>query len=134
MKKTWIEKRDGHTKPHLIKVIDKKFADLEAGSTMFIATPEIVKEYVSNIPFGTISDPKQMRKDLAAEYGADNSCPVTTGIFLRIVSEAAFEELEQGKSIDDIVPFWRIVTPNSPLAKKLACGVQFIADLREKEV
>lgn len=133
MKKTWIEKRDTHSKPHLVKTIDKKFADLEPGSTMFIATPEIVIEYVKSIPFGNISNTKQMRKDLAAEYGADNTCPVTTGIFLRIAAEAAFEELEKGASIDAIVPFWRIVEPKSPLAKKLACGVQFISEMREKE-
>ena len=41
-----------------------------------------------------------MRNDLAIEYQADETCTVTTGIFLRIVSEASFEELNVGKDIE----------------------------------
>ena len=43
--------------------------------------------------------------DLAIEYQADNTCPVTIGIFLRIVSEASYEELKSGKGIEEVTPF-----------------------------
>ncbi len=75
-----------------VKTIDTKFADIPAGGSMLIATPEIVADYVRNIPEGTHTSLQQMRKDLAAEYNAEYCCPVTAGIFLRIVAEAAYED------------------------------------------
>lgn len=131
-KKTWIEKRDCN-KSFKIKTIDKKFADIAEGSKMFIATPKIIDDYVNNIPFGKSTELATMRNDLAIEYQADKTCPVTTGIFLRIVSEASFEELNAGKDIEKVTPFWRIVNPKSKLAEKLDCGTKFIANLRKIE-
>ena len=130
-KKTWIEKRDCD-KSLKIKTIDKKFADIPEGSKMFIATPQIIDEYVKHIPFGKSTELSTMRNDLAIEY-QDKTCPVTTGIFLRIVSEASFEELNEGKDIQKVTPFWRIVNPKSKLAEKLECGIDFIEMQRENE-
>ena len=73
-----------------------------------------------------------MRNDLAIEYQADKTCPVTTGIFLRIVSEASYEELKSGKGIEEVTP-WRIVNPKSKLAYKLECSAEFINQQRENE-
>jgi len=131
-KKTWIEKRDTE-KSFQVKRIDKKFADIPEGSTMFIATPQIIDNYVKDIPFGATTELSTMRNDLAIIYQADKTCPVTTGVFLRIVSEASFEEWKLGKSLDEVTPFWRIVDPNSKLAKKLECGIDFIQNQREQE-
>ena len=74
-----------------------------------------------------------MRDDLAMEYGADKTCPVTTGIFLRIVAEVAWEALENGKDAEEVTPFWRIVNPNSKLAAKLSRGSSFIIKQRTLE-
>jgi hypothetical protein len=131
-KKTWIEKRDCD-KSFIIKTIDKKFADIPEGSKMLIATPQIIDEYVKHIPFGTSTELSTMRNDLAIEYQADKTCPVTTGIFLRIISEASFEEVSSGKDINEVTPFWRIVNPKSKLAEKLECGINFIINQREIE-
>ena len=131
-KKTWIEKRD-YNKSFKIKTIDKKFADIPEGSKMFIATPQIIDDYVNHIPFGKSTELSTMRNDLAIEYQADKTCPVTTGIFLRIVSEASFEELNSGKGIEKVTPFWRIVNPKSKFAEKLECGIDFIVRQRESE-
>ena len=131
-KKTWIEKRDCN-KSFKIKTIDKKFADISEGSKMLIATPQIIDDYVNHIPFGKSTELATMRKDLAIEYKADKTCPVTTGIFLRIVSEASFEELNAGKDIQKVTPFWRTVNPKSKLAEKLECGIDFIEKQRENE-
>jgi len=51
---------------------------------------------------------------------------VTTGIFLIIVAEANFEKLQQGQTISSITPFWRVIEPNSILAKKLTFGQEFL--------
>ena len=132
MAKTWQEKFNSE-KPFVVKTIDKKFADLPEGTKMFIATPKLVDEYVNHIPNGVEVDIKRMRLDLALEHGAENSCPVTTSIFLRIASEVAIEEHQNGKSIEEITPFWRVINPKMPIAKKLSCGVDFITQQRKNE-
>jgi hypothetical protein len=124
-KKTWVEKL-AEKKEAQWKVLDADFADMKAGGKMLIATPQLLDAYIRQIGFGKKIDPKTMRKDLALEHGADYTCPVTTGIFLRIVAEASYEQLQNGASIDDITPFWRVIDPNSALAKKLSFGVDFL--------
>ena len=48
---------------------------------------------------------------MVSKAGADNTCPVTTGIFLRIV-------IEQNK--DDVkFIYWRVIGEKHPLVKKL---------------
>ena len=56
---------------------------------------------------------------------------ITTGIFLRMAAEYALQEMSQGK--DEVMPFWRVVDPKSPLAKKLPCGPEFIVSQRAAE-
>ena len=77
MKKSWIEKRDCE-RSFKIKTIDKKFADIPKGSRMLIASPTIIDEYVKSILHGEFIEPVKMRDDLAKEYQADKTCPVTT--------------------------------------------------------
>ena len=132
MKKSWIEKRDCE-KSFKIKTIDKKFADIPKGRRMLIVSPPIINEYVKSILYGDFIEPVKMRDDLAKDYQADKTCPVTTGIFLRIVSEASYEEYRSGYDLESIAPFWRIVKLNSKLAGKLACGIDFIAKRQTEE-
>ena len=131
MKKTWIEKYN-QPRDKTIKILDKDFADMKAGEKMLIATPQIINKYVNQIPSSYLVDMKTMRKDLALLHNADVTCPVTTGIFLRIVAEFAYEQHEDGKT--SITPFWRVVNPRSDLAKKLACGPTFIQKMRALEL
>ena len=100
---------------------------------MLIASPPIIDGYVKSILYGEFVEPVKMRDDLAKDYQADKTCPVTTGIFLRIVSEASYEEYDNGIDLNAITPFWRMVNPNSKLAGKLACGIDFIAKRQEEE-
>ena len=132
MKKSWIEKRDCE-KSFKIKTIDKKFADIPKGSRMLIASPPIIDEYVKSILYGEFIEPVKIRDDLAKEYNADKTCPVTAGIFLRIISEASYEEYDTGIQLDAITPFWRMVNLNSKSAAKLACGIDFIAERQKQE-
>lgn len=131
-RKTWVEKRN-FSNELKVEVIDKDFADMKKGEKMLIATPLIVDDYIRHIPKGKEGSLAQMRKDLAAEYHADKTCPVTSGIFLRIVAEAAYEEYQQGKPISKITPFWRIINQKSPAAKKLTFGTDFLLEQRRKE-
>lgn len=131
-RKTWAEKMNPDTAPK-VEITDKHFADVPEGATMLIATPTIVEEYVKHLPEGTNTTLQQMRKDLAAEYKAQYACPITTGMFLRIVSEKAYDEYKHGKDINEIAPFWRIVGLGSNTAKRLSFGTDFLAEQRRKE-
>ncbi len=116
-----------------VKRIEIDFADIPAGSNMLIPTPQIIDSYINQIGYGKRINPKIMRKDLALAHHADYTCPVTTGIFLRIVAEANYEKLLQGMNATEITPFWRVIEPNSPLAKKLTFGQEFILKQLENE-
>jgi len=131
-KKTWLDKLNEKKEPQ-IKRVEKDFADIPEGSTMLIATPQLIEQYVREIGFGKRIDNKTMRKDLALEYHADFTCPVTTGIFLRIVAEAHYEKLQQGEPIEDIAPFWRVIESDSALAKKLSFGQDFLVQRIKEE-
>ena len=131
-RKTWAEKMLPDKKAE-VKRNDYDFADIPAGAKMLIATPLIVDAYVKEIPRGTFTDIKEMRKDLAAGHHAEYTCPVTTGIFLRIVAENAYEEFKKGKPLNKITPFWRALSVKSPSAKKLTFGIKFLKDQQKKE-
>ena len=131
-RKTWQQKlHNGHT--YKVEVVDKKFADIPEGSTMLVPTPEIVDAYIRNIPAGVHTSLRQMRKDLAAEYNAQYCCPITSGIFLRIAAEAAYEEYAADKPLKKITPFWRMMDVKAPVLKKLTFGTEFIKEQRAKE-
>ncbi len=131
-KKSWNEKLQ-NSKPTQVKKIDFAFADIPANSIMHIANPKIVDAYIQQIPEGNMVTPKTMRKDLAIENRAEYTCPITTGIFLRIVAEAAYEKYQQTQSIEGITPFWRVIDPASALAGKLSFDKAFIVKQQEAE-
>lgn len=126
-RKTWTDKLH-ETKQAKVKRIETDFADIPAGSSMFIATPQIIDGYVKQLKKGAQVNIKTLRKDLALQHGADYTCPVTIGIFLRIVAEAAYENLQQGTPVSKLTPFWRVIEPDSPLAKKLSFGQDFLKE------
>ena len=125
MGKSWIEKRDSDKK-HQVKINPKSWADMPAGIIMLIPTPKIVDRYVNQIPIGNFKQVKDLRKEMANDYSANMSCPMVTGICLRIISEASYEGYQINQDIKAITPFWRVVEPDSKLAGKLACGIDFI--------
>ena len=132
MGKTWVQKRDIN-KEYQVKINPKKFADIPAGTKMFIPTPQILDNFVQDIPPGSFLSLKQIRQDLSRKYRVEMTCPVVTGISLRIISEAAFEEYQIDQNMDEITPFWRVVDPDSKLANKLACGIDFIIERQFQE-
>ncbi|MFN7119231.1 MAG: hypothetical protein ACK4TA_20700 [Saprospiraceae bacterium] len=131
--KSWAEKYQTRTQPE-IKRIDKAFADIPEGGLMLIATPQIIENYLREIPAGTSVNLKTLRQDLALAHNAEYTCPVTTGIFLRIVAEANYEAYQNGKPLNEIAPFWRVIDEKMPIAKKLSFGVDFIKENRAQEL
>ena len=119
MDKSWNEKL---IKKHIskIKVIEKKFADIPAGSSMYISTPQEIKSEVDKINPGKTLSQKDLRVKLAKKHKTDYTCPVTTGIYLRIIAEASLEEYRNGKQVTQLTPFWRVIEKDSSLWKKLS--------------
>lgn len=129
MSATFQEKYD-RARPSYVRVNDKRFADLPAGTTILIPSPHDIEQVLSRLDPGEFILPKELRRRLANEYGTDGTCPVMTGMNLRIVAELALSRLDAGIPLSEIVPVWQVITPDSPLAQKLPGGAQRIAHLR----
>ena len=132
MGRTWTEKLDNGRKPKIVRIA-KAFAGIPAGSNMVVSTPREVDSLLKKIPAGRFLTQNELRRKLAGRHGADAACPISTGIFLRIASEAAWEQMKAGKDSSAVTPFWRAVAPGSPLARKLSCGEAFVKRMQREE-
>jgi len=129
--KTWTEKLHMAKEPQK-KRLEKSVAGMPAGALMYISTPQEIDEYIKAIPYGQSATVQQMRHDLAMKHQADCTCPLTTGIFLRIVAEAAFEQINQGQS-EHVTPFWRLIDEKASVVKKLSFDSAVIRKMRAQE-
>lgn len=132
MAKTWREKYLTRTKPE-VKLANFSFADVRAGEEMLISTPAEIEAELRTLPEGSELTLTELRERLAAKHETDKTCPITTGIFLHIVAETALEDLHEGTPMNRVAPFWRVITPCSPQAKKLSCGIDELKHLRSYE-
>lgn len=130
MKKSWIEKRDCGKNPQ-VKIIDKSFAGLNANSKMLVSSPKEIDDFIRNLPANAKISVKELRDELAKKHQADGTCPLSTGMFLRIVAEAALEEKQNGKPIQSITPFWKVISAESNEAKKLSIDSSQLKDLEK---
>src|SRR5437899_2853525 len=85
----WREKMERPQGPKLVPV-PPKMSRFGKGM-MLIPTPKLVDSLIRRVPRGKLITVGMIRKKLAAEYGADVTCPLTTGIFIGIAAEAAEE-------------------------------------------
>jgi hypothetical protein len=128
-KPTDWRKRLGGAKPAHVVMLHTDFAGVKAGNTMLISSPGDIAAWLARIPKGETRTMDRLRNDLARKAGASAMCPVTTAIYLRVVAEVALRDLAEGKALDEVVPFWRVVTPETTVAKKLSCGPDHVAHL-----
>ena len=95
-----------------------------------ISSQKSIENYIRKIPYGTEKTAKLMRLGLAKNANADNTCPLTTGIFLRIAIEAS---LEQCMGEKPELPFWRIINEKNSLLKKLSISEKYFSELRNSD-
>jgi hypothetical protein len=124
-KKTWREKLQGGER----KVVE----DPKARGLMLIPKPLDLDELIRRVPRGTLVTVEALRAYLARKFGADFTCPLVTGIFLRIVAEAAEEELREGRDLSEITPWWRVVKGDGSLNPKFPGGTSRQAQRLEAE-
>ena len=123
--KSWNEKLRCDMQAE-VKPLGKAFGGFPTGARLLIPTPMMVRDYVQSIPTGESRTTQQMRAELAAQNDADTTCPLCSGIFLRIVAEAAHESGED-------LPVWRIIDAKSPTRKKLSFDVSMLDEKRAAE-
>jgi hypothetical protein len=78
--------------------------------SMLIPSEKMVADKLQAAPAGQVSDLGDLRKALADEFGADACCPVT-------VQRHVLAIAEKGSA-----PYWRMIDPDRPFARRLAGG------------
>ena len=116
---SWRAKLEKPQEPRLVKVPPKM--SRFGGGMMLIPTPKLVDELIRRVPKGKLATVGELRRKLAVDFKADVTCPLTTGIFLRIAAEAAEEDRAQGRK--RVTPYWRVVKDDGSFNPKLPGGV-----------
>lgn len=132
-RKSWRQKLEHPAVDGLPKVVDvpEKWRKTMGGARVLVPTPLMADEAIRTVPQGRLVTTGQLRRQLAKPHEADSTCPMTLGIFLRIVSEAAEEDRLEGRS--PITPYWRVVKDDGSLSPKFPGGVEAqAARLREE--
>lgn len=88
---------------------------------MLIPSETMIAAKLRAAPAGELSDLGGLRRALAAEFGADACCPVTTQRHLVTIAE-------KGSA-----PYWRMVDPERPFARRLAGGADAIRQRLQAE-
>ncbi|MCL2671785.1 MAG: methylated DNA-protein cysteine methyltransferase [Clostridiales bacterium] len=86
------------------------------GSKLLVAAPLQYNERMAAVPLGQITTAERLRAELAAEAGANATCPLTAGIFINICAHAA---VERG---DAAFPWWRTLKAKGELNEKFPPG------------
>lgn len=130
--KSWAQKMEAKP-PHTVR-LSEPFAGVPAGAQLLISSPQEIARFLSErTSAGQTLSIQQLRRELAAAHRADATCPVSTSIFLRTVSAFSWEQVEAGRPVAEVAPFWRVVEPESPLARRLPCGPDWIRQQRAAE-
>ena len=118
---TWREKLEKDQEPKVVDIPPRMQKRFGAG-TMLISRPLDVDALIRKVPEGKLVTQSQIRERLAKDFNADTTCPMTTGIFLRIVAEAAEEDLMEGR--ESMTPYWRVLRADGSLNEKFPGGME----------
>ena len=131
-RKSWNEKLQQCKAPKVV-TLEKAWGGMSAGDRMYISSPLEVDAAIRRLPPGKVISLADFRHILADDHGCAGTCHLTTSIFIRIAAEAAREQLDAGASLADVTPFWRVVAPGSPLAKKMLVDDVWLAERLAEE-
>jgi hypothetical protein len=81
--------------------------DRRLGDRLLLPTPLLVAEVIASVPAGATIRISQLRDRLAQQFGADRTCPLMTGIFVKIIAGAVADDLVQRRK--PRWPVWRLV-------------------------
>jgi alkylated DNA nucleotide flippase Atl1 len=130
-KKTWREKlHDAKDFPR-VEVITESMQQRWGTGTVVIPKPIEVDELMKLVPKGKLTTIHEIRKVLAKRHNATIGCPITIGIFARIASEVAMEEITEDKR--KVTAFWRTLRTNGEINPKYPGGIEFQKERLESE-
>ena len=115
---SWREKLDRPQEPRVVD-IPPKMSRFGKG-TMLIPTPKLVDGLIRKVPKGKLVTVGELRRKLANDFAVDVTCPLTTGIFVRIAAEAAEEDRANGRQ--RLTPYWRVIKDDGSLNPKFPGG------------
>lgn len=104
-----------------IEPIPVKMQKTLGTGTLLIPQPLDVDALMRKPRNGQLITIGQIRRALAASAGADCTCPLTTGIFVRIAAETAVEDLQF--QCRKITPYWRTIRDDGSLMEKFPGGL-----------
>ena len=131
-RKSWREKME-NPPAGLPKVVEvpASWEKRMGGRKVLVPTPLLVDGIIRKVQKGKLITVNQIREKLAKDFKADSTCPMTVGIFLRIISEVAEEDLHMGKK--RITPYWRVIKAGGGLNPKFPGGVKAQASRLKEE-
>jgi alkylated DNA nucleotide flippase Atl1 len=129
-RKTAREKMEGAHDARVVAIPPKMQKQLGKG-TMLIPHPLDMDALIRKVPSGKLITLTKLREKLARAAGADTTCAMVAGMFVRIVAEAAAEDMKAGKS--RVTPYWRVVRDDGRLLEKLPGGPVAQAEHLEAE-
>jgi alkylated DNA nucleotide flippase Atl1 len=115
---SWREKLERPQEPRVIG-IPPKMSHFGKG-TMLIPTPKMVDGLIRKVPKGKLVTVGELRRKMAADFEGNVTCPLTTGIFVRIAAEAAEEDRANGRQ--RLTPYWRVIKDDGSLNPKFPGG------------
>ncbi|MFG0257469.1 MAG: hypothetical protein ACF8GE_06175 [Phycisphaerales bacterium JB043] len=118
---TWLDKLT-HEHPNHGTIVRASASQRRKGiESVLISRPLDVDAMIKRVRKGRLITVTQIRDKLALDAGTDTTCPLTTGIFLRIVAEAAEESARSGRK--RITPWWRVIDSNGGLKRQFPGGI-----------
>ena len=130
--RTWAQRLQTSA-PTVVKRAPIDIAGMKAGQVMLVPSAAEVDAFIRRIPHGQHMDVRVLRQQMASSHRAEVTCPITMGFHIKTVAEAAYEAYTQGRAIQEITPFWRVLSSSSPTLGKLSFDSAFVAHLREQE-
>ena len=127
---TWREKLERVQEPKIVRIPPKMVPRFGPGR-MLIPKPLDVDALVRTVKRGKLVTQSAIRKRLARDFQADVTCPITTGIFVRIVAETAEEDRRLGRK--QVTPYWRVIRDDGGLNPKFPGGAEAQAKLLRQE-
>jgi len=121
-RKPWREKLD---KPAELTDMPPSWVARYGVGKLLIPAPPDLEALIRHVKPGQVVTLGMLRATLANKAGAVATCPLTTGIFLRMIGEASEEDRAAGS---EVTPYWRVVRDDGRLIDKLPGGVEAQAD------
>ena len=111
--------------PKIVDISDQPKAVQRMGGTkMLIAEPMRYNGIMAGVPEGKVITVDRIRAYLAAQAGADFTCPLTAGIFTNICAHASEERDRSGTAGEHgKIPWWRTLRAKGELNEKYPEGI-----------